>query len=71
MRKLTNREKLQLDEDLRIAKIKVLCRWGYNNEEIAKILSLPITEVNIYDKKYNLREELESEHSDSRGKQLL
>ena len=54
MRKLTIKEKLQLHEDLSVAKIQVLMNWDYTNDEIAKILSLPITEVNIYIKKHNL-----------------
>ena len=54
MRKLTQREKLQLHEDLSVAKIRVLIDWEYTNEEIAKILGLPITEVNVYIKKYGI-----------------
>lgn len=55
MRQLTNREKLQLTEELRVAKIKVLINWDFSNEEISELLRLSITEVNIYVKKYNLR----------------
>lgn len=54
MRKLTQREKLQLHEDLSVAKIRVLMDWDYTNEEIAKILGLPVTEVNVYVKKHNI-----------------
>lgn len=56
MRRLTAKEKLQLHEDLSVAKTKVLIKWDYTNEEIAKVLGLPITEINIYVKKYKLRE---------------
>lgn len=55
MRKLTAKQKLQLHEDLSVAKVRVLVDWGYNNEEIAKILNLPLTEVNIYIKKYDIK----------------
>ena len=54
MRKLTQKEKLKLHEDLSVAKIRVLTDWEYTNEEIAKILGLPVTEVNIYVKRYNI-----------------
>lgn len=59
MRRLTAKEKLQLSEELKVAKINVLIKWGYSNEEIAKILSIGVTEVNIYVKKYSMREEFE------------
>ena len=56
MKKLSPKEKLQLREDLIVAKMSVLIKWNYSDEEIAKVLGLPMTEINIYVKKHKLRE---------------
>ena len=60
MRKLTKKEYLDLGEELGVAKIKVLVKWGFSTEEIAKGMELPKSVIRRIIKKHNIKQNEES-----------
>jgi len=59
MRKLERKELRLLGNDLNVAKIKVLVKWGFSDEEIANIMSMSTTVVCRIMNKYGIKRESE------------
>lgn len=59
MRELSKKELRILGNDLNVAKIQVLVKWGFSDEEIANIMTMYTTGVRRIMNKYGIKRESE------------
>lgn len=59
MRELSKKELRMLGNDINVAKIRVLVKWGFSDEEIANIMTMYTTGVRRIMNKYGIKRESE------------
>lgn len=59
MKELSKKELRLLGNDLNVAKIRVLVKWGFSDEEIANIMTMYTTGVRRIMNKYGIKRESE------------
>ena len=59
MRELSKKELRILGNDINVAKIRVLVKWGFSDEEIANIMTMYTTGVRRIMNKYGIKRESE------------